>query len=102
MLGWAQTSGCSYTSNPHYNLVSRGASERLCATDNAVASLGHTVTDDAALLCYDRQGWGGGYYGVGLPPVFGPKGAWPAGRAQPQGCYLDVSATFCIRVAVEV
>ena len=46
--------------------------------------------------------WGGGYYGVGLAPVFGPKGAWPNGRAQPQGCYLDVSATFCVRVAVGI
>ena len=58
--------------------------------------------DDTALVCYDKQGWGGGYYGVGLPPIFGPQGSWPKGRAQPPGCYLDVSYTFCMRVTVPV
>ena len=77
LLGWAQTSGY-----------------------NAIVSLGSAPSDDTALLCYDRQGWGGGYYGVGLPPIFGPKGAWPHGRAQPEGCYLDVSTTHCVRVKV--
>ena len=77
--GWAQTSGY-----------------------NAVTSLGSTKKDQTGLLCYDRQGWGGGYYGVGLPPIFGPKGAWPKGRAARQGCYLDVSTTFCVRVEVEL
>jgi hypothetical protein len=37
LRGWAQTSGY-----------------------NAVANLGSAPTDNAALLCYDRQGWGGG------------------------------------------
>ena len=122
LRGWTQTSGY-----------------------NAVANLGSGPTDNVALLCYDRQGWGGGesvftshtmlarssvlavsqlitiakvragackdrhnhfririagYYGVGLPPIFGPKGAWPNGRAAPQGCYLDVSTTHCVRVKV--
>ena len=73
--GWAQTSGY-----------------------NAVVAL----DPDTALICYDRQGWGGGYYGVGLPPVFGPKGAWPKGRAEPLGCYLDFSSTFCMRATVRL
>lgn len=77
MHGWSQTSGY-----------------------NAVVAL----EDDVGLVCYDKQGWGGGYYGVGLPPIFGPQGAWPKGRAQPAypGCYLDVSYTFCMRVTVPV
>lgn len=37
LRGWAQTSGY-----------------------NAIASLGSAPTDNVALLCYDRQGWGGG------------------------------------------
>lgn len=64
----------------------------------AVAALEH----DVALVCYDRQGWGGGYYGVGLAPVFGPLGAWPFGRSAPPGCFLDISSVFCMRVTVKL
>ena len=62
----------------------------------AVAALEH----DVALLCFDKQGWGTGYYGSGLPGIFGDKGRWPLGRSQPPGCYLDVSFSFCMRVTV--
>eukprot|EP01047_Picozoa_sp_COSAG01_P048094 COSAG01_NODE_4654_length_4843_cov_125.531395_3_plen_144_part_00 len=75
MHGWAQTSGY-----------------------NAIAALDFGT----ALVCYDRQGWGGGYYGVGLPPIFDTKGAWPKGRAAHPGCYLDFSTTFCMRVTVPI
>lgn len=62
----------------------------------ALTALDH----DVGLVCYDKQGWGAGYYGVGLPPIFGDKGIWPKGRSQPLGCFLDVSYTFCMRVTV--
>ena len=64
----------------------------------AVAAIEH----DVALVTYDRQGWGGGYYGIGLPPVFGPKGSWPAGRSAPPGCFLDFATVFPMRVTVTV
>jgi hypothetical protein len=64
----------------------------------AVAAIEHNV----ALVTYDRQGWGGGYYGVGLPPVFGPLGTWPNGRAAPLGCVLNISTVFSMRVTVTV
>jgi hypothetical protein len=73
LKGWSQTSG--YT---------------------AVTAL----EPDVGLVCFDKQGWGAGYYGVGLPAVYGDAGAWPKGRSQPQGCFLDVSYTFCMRVTV--
>eukprot|EP01052_Picozoa_sp_SAG31_P046730 SAG31_NODE_9052_length_1342_cov_4.659958_1_plen_276_part_10 len=53
------------------------------------------VEADVALVCYDKQGWTGGYFGVGLPPIFGPLGAWPYGRSSPPGCFLDISTVFC-------
>lgn len=46
------------------------------------------------------RSWGAGYYGVGLPEIFGEKGQWPKGRSPPEGCYLDVAYSFCMRVAV--
>ena len=55
---------------------------------------------DVALVCYDRQGWGAGYYGVGLPPIFGPLGQWPYGRSAPPGCWMDHSVVHCMRVTV--
>ena len=44
----------------------------------------------------------GPQYGVGLPPVFGPQGTWPKGRANPADCVLDFSSTFCMRVTVKL
>lgn len=55
---------------------------------------------DVGLVCFDKQGWGAGYYGVGLPAIFGDQGIWPKGRSMPEGCFLDVSYTFCMRVTV--
>ncbi len=39
---------------------------------NAIVALG----PDSALVCYDQMGWGGGNYGIGLPPIFGSQGEW--------------------------
>jgi hypothetical protein len=70
------------------------------ASSGRVAVAG--LSGDEALVCYDRQGWGGGYYGVGLPPVFGARGEWPYGRSAPPGCFLDISTVFCMRVVVRI
>jgi hypothetical protein len=111
LLGWAQTSG--YNAVASLGGTAKDATALLCYDRqgcvrwvallavllSVVVGLG--VKIGFARICA-RYRWGGGYYGVGLAPVFGPKGAWPNGRAQPQGCYLDVSATFCVRVAVGI
>ena len=73
LLGWSQTSG--------YTAVT-------------------TLEDNVGLVCFDKQGWGAGYYGAGLPPIFGEQGTWPKGRSLPEGCVLDVSYSFCMRVTV--
>ena len=41
-----------------------------------------------------------GYYGTGLPELFGKAGAWPKGRGQPLGCGMDHSSSFCMRVRI--
>ena len=63
---------------------------------NAIALL----EGSAAMVCYDIKGWGMGYYGTGLPMLYGPAGAWPKGRGQPAGCAMDHSSSFCLRVEV--
>ena len=63
---------------------------------NAIVALG----PDSALVCYDQMGWGGGNYGIGLPPIFGSQGEWPKGQSAYPGCYRDVSMTYCMRISV--
>ena len=65
---------------------------------NAIVALG----PDSALVCYDQMGWGGGNYGIGLPPIFGSQGEWPKGQSAYPGCYRDVSMTYCMRISVSV
>eukprot|EP01048_Picozoa_sp_COSAG05_P021480 COSAG05_NODE_3965_length_1747_cov_2.464199_2_plen_77_part_00 len=60
------------------------------------------IDKDVTVVCYDRQGWGGGASGLGFPPVFGPLGTWSNGRDAHAGCYQDIASIFCMRVNVEI